>query len=413
MGQIIEYIKISLKSILSNRMRSILTMLGIIIGISSVIMIVSVGNGVRNSVSGQLDSAFGGQTYIMAGDMTGSIYPEAAFTEDDMNAVRDKIDHVKTLSMEENGYGTSISPKGEKVTYYTAVTPQYILANPRPFLCGRYFTQEEYDAGSKVCVISENGAKNLFGHTDVCGQTVSFEYGGKSIDLTVVGVKGKSESELFEMMYLEDEVEFDLPYTTFKNFAGFEDEKFEQMLFMADSSEEAEGTIRKIINFLEARKQIRGEKKITYISFTSYLDQIMQVINYITIFIAFVAAISLVVGGVGVMNIMLVSVTERTKEIGIRKSLGAKTSSIMIQFLAEAAVLTILGGLFGIIFGYLGGELICFIMSKLIKINVVATIGPGIVAGVVFFSAAIGIFFGIYPARRAAKLSPIEALRDF
>ena len=413
MGQIIEYLKISLKSILSNRMRSILTMLGIIIGISSVIMIVSVGNGVRNSVSGQLNSAFGGQTYIMAGDLLGQIYPEAFFTEDDMDTIKEKVDHVKTLDMEETGYGSTISKKGEKRTFFYAVTPEYILANPKPFTYGRYFTREEYDAASKVCVITENGAKNLFGHTDVLGQTVTFELNGRTIDLVIVGVKGKSESELFEMMYMEDDVEFDMPYTTYKNFAGIEDQKFPQMLFMADSAEEAEGAIKRIITLLEARKSLRGEKKITYVSFTSYLDNIMKVINYITIFIAFVAAISLVVGGVGVMNIMLVSVTERTKEIGIRKSLGAKTSSIMIQFLAEAAVLTILGGLFGILFGYLGGELICFIMSKVIKISIVASVGPGLVAAVVLFSAAIGIFFGIYPAKKAAKLSPIEALRDF
>ena len=127
---------------------------------------------------------------------------------------------------------------------------------------------------------------------------------------------------------------------------------------------------------------------------------------------SFIAAISLVVGGVGVMNIMLVSVTERTQEIGIRKALGARTSSIMIQFLAESAVLTAVGGIFGIIIGYLGAELLCFIASKIIKMNVVATISPLVVLLVVGFSAAIGIFFGLHPAKKAARLNPIEALRQ-
>jgi putative ABC transport system permease protein len=138
----------------------------------------------------------------------------------------------------------------------------------------------------------------------------------------------------------------------------------------------------------------------------------MKIVNYITIFIAFVAAISLGVGGVGVMNIMLVSVTERTREIGIRKALGARTSSIIIQFLAEAALLTFLGGIFGLLFGYLGGELICFIISKVAGMEIVAQINALTVFLITAFSTAIGIFFGIYPARKAAKLSPIEALRQ-
>lgn len=412
MGQLLEYLKISLKSIRDNKMRSLLTMLGIIIGIGSVIMIVSVGNGVKNSVSGQLNNAFSGQTYIMAGNLLGEVSPEAFFDRGDVDSAKEKIDHIASLSMEVAGYGTSLSKKGEFVTYYNAVTPDYIIANPKPFVSGRYFTEEEYDSEKKVCVLSQNSAKNLFGHTDVVGQTFTFEIEGQSCDLEVVGVKGKSDSELYEMVYVEDDVEFDMPFSTYCAITGREDTVFEQILFKPDSAEEAEGVIKKIISFLEARKKLIGQKKISYISFTSYMESIMKVINYITIFISFVAAISLMVGGIGVMNIMLVSVTERTREIGIRKSLGARTSSIMLQFLAEAGVLTSIGGLLGILFGYLGGELICLIMSKLIGISVVAMITPQVVIAVTFFSAAIGIFFGIYPAKKAAKLNPIEALRQ-
>ncbi len=393
-------------------MRSILTMFGIIIGIGSVIMIVSVGNGVKNSISNQLNGAFGGQTYIMAGQLTGEIFTEAMFTLEDIASAWDKIDHMKSLSMEESGYAVASSKKGEKTAYYYAVTPDYFVSGTATIQKGRYFTQEEYDAAAPVCVLTENGAKNLFGHTDVIGQTFSFECYGKTKDLTVVGVKGKSGSQLAEMLYYEDEVEFDMPYTAYLDMTGRDDPRFTQLLFATDSMTNAEGSIKKLITLMEARKNIRGQHKISYISFTSYMDKIMQILNYITIFISFVAAISLVVGGVGVMNIMLVSVTERTREIGIRKALGARTSSIMIQFLSESAMLTLVGGVLGMLFGYLGGELICLIMSNLLKIRVVASINVWIVLGIVVFSAGIGMFFGIYPARKAAQLNPIDALRQ-
>ena len=416
MGQFLEYLKISIKSILDNKMRSILTMFGIIIGIGSVIMIVSVGNGVKGSISGQLDSAFGGQTYITAGKIQGmaitEVYPEAAITPEEIDAIRESFPHIKTLSMEEAGYGKAYSLKGEKTAYYYAVNETYESQKPQGYVAGRYFTDEEYESASPVCVLNYNSARNLFGHTDVVGQTFTFELDGVSRELRVVGVRDRSDSELYNLTYMEDEVEFEMPYTLYRQISGDDDASFLQVLFMSDSVKDAEDTVRKIIVYLEAKKNLRGQEKINYISFTSYLDSIMKIVNYITIFIAFVAAISLGVGGVGVMNIMLVSVTERTREIGIRKALGARTSSIIIQFLAEAALLTFLGGIFGLLFGYLGGELICFIISKVAGMEIVAQINALTVFLITAFSTAIGIFFGIYPARKAAKLSPIEALRQ-
>lgn len=416
MGQIFEYLKISIKSILDNKMRSILTMFGIIIGIGSVIMIVSVGNGVKGSISGQLDSAFGGQTYITAGKIQGmaitEVYPEAAITPEEIDAIRESFPHIKTFSMEEAGYAKAISLKGEKKAYYYAVNETYEFQKPQGFVAGRYFTDEEYNTASPVCVLNVNSAKNLFGHTDVVGQTFTFELDGVSRELRVVGVRDKSDSELYNLAYNEDEVEFDMPYTLYRQIKGDENPSFLQILFMSDSVKDAEDTVKKIIVYLEAKKNLRGQDKLSYISFTSYLDNIMKIVNYITIFIAFVAAISLGVGGVGVMNIMLVSVTERTREIGIRKALGARTSSIMIQFLAESALLTFIGGLLGLLFGYLGGELICFIISKVAKMDIVAQISGWTVFAITAFSTAIGIFFGIYPAGKAAKLNPIEALRQ-
>ena len=163
--------------------------------------------------------------------------------------------------------------------------------------------------------------------------------------------------------------------------------------------------VKKSISLLEGRHNIRGKGLIMLENFNDYMSQINSVLGYITVFVVFVAAISLLVGGIGVMNIMLVSVTERTREIGIRKALGARTSSIMTQFLSESAIISLTGGLIGIVLGILGAMLIGMIAGIMPRVNFTT------VFGATFFSSAVGIFFGIYPAKKAAKLSPIEALR--
>ena len=156
---------------------------------------------------------------------------------------------------------------------------------------------------------------------------------------------------------------------------------------------------------MEAKYGLRGEDLISVQDFNDQMAQVNSVLNYITIFVAFVAAISLLVGGIGVMNIMLVSVTERTREIGIRKALGARTSSIMLQFLSESAIITLVGGVIGIAIGIGGAMGVCSL------VNVRADVNPAVILMATLFSSGVGLFFGIYPARKAAKLSPIEALR--
>ena len=156
---------------------------------------------------------------------------------------------------------------------------------------------------------------------------------------------------------------------------------------------------------MEIKYDCKGKGLINVDRFGQYMDQMNEVLDYITLFVVMVAAISLLVGGIGVMNIMLVSVTERTREIGIRKALGARTSSIMLQFLAESAIITLLGGIIGIALGVGGAYLLCSF------VNIHAKVNWGAVVGATVFSTAVGLFFGLYPAKKAAKLSPIEALR--
>ena len=174
---------------------------------------------------------------------------------------------------------------------------------------------------------------------------------------------------------------------------------------IAESSEYMTEVASKTLALLESRHNVRGENQIMMQSFSDFTAQFDTILSFITIFISFVAAISLLVGGIGVMNIMLVSVTERTREIGIRKALGARTASVLLQFLAEAGIITLLGGLVGICLGILGAMAVCTAMGF------TAQVSGGVVLSASLFSCGIGIFFGIYPARKAARLSPIEALR--
>ncbi len=414
MGQFWEYLKISLKSILDNKMRSLLTMFGIVVGISSVIMVVALGNGVKGTITGEMSSMFSAQTYIKAGTAM-ELYPEAMMNREDVDMLREKVDHISVIDMEISDNLEIMNRGGGLMGFTYACTPDYEKVEKQGFLSGRFFNRDEYDEAKKVCVINEFGAKEIFGHTSVIGQYVTLKfYNGKEEDYRIVGVREEQSNALMSALGDTGSIEIRIPYTAYANAYGISaaDDEFFSVLLIPDSPNNAKTTIRSCIKLLEGKKNLRGQKKYTYTSFDSMMDQFNTIINGVTIFISFVAAISLVVGGVGVMNIMLVSVTERTQEIGIRKALGAKISSIMIQFLAEAAVLTVIGGTMGIIIGYLGAELLCFIASKVVKMNIVASISPLIVIGVVLFSAIIGMFFGMYPARKAAKLSPIEALRQ-
>ena len=356
MGQFFEYVKISLKSILDNKMRSLLTMFGIVVGISSVIMVVALGNGVKGTISGEMNSMFATQTYIKAGTAM-ELYPEAFMNREDIDMLREKVDHIYVIDMEISDNLEIMNRGGGLYAFTYACTPDYVNVEKEDFLSGRFFTRDEYDDAKKVCVINEFAAKEIFGHTSVLGQTVTVKYrNGKEEDFRIVGVRKDQDNALMNALGGGKSIEMRIPYTTYANAYGISssDDDFYSVLLMPDTPGNAKNVIRSCIKVLEGRKNLRGKKKYTYTSFDSMMDQFNTIINGVTIFISFVAAISLVVGGVGVMNIMLVSVTERTQEIGIRKALGARISSIMIQFLAEAAVLTVIGGILGIIVGYLG-----------------------------------------------------------
>lgn len=411
MTRIWEYIKIALKNIQSNKGRSFLTMLGIIIGISSVILIVSTGEGVKEGVSGSLDDLVGGyiEFYAPNSDENGE-YIE--FTDADLDMIIEKVDHVKGATdfwMFSNA--TAQSSKGTFAAAPTFGNESLQYYNTAPIVKGRYFTKSDCQKGNKVCVITEKSAKKLFGSTDVLGMTVSMNLYGITQEYTIIGIRKDNDSAAKSMVFYSADVEMEIPISVLESVYGYYTEKFTMFYVFCDSTEYVDSVSTQVMNLLEARYNVRGKDAIEVYDLASQVDTISDVLNYVTVFVVLVAAIALIVGGIGVMNIMLVSVTERTKEIGIRKALGAKTSSIMFQFLMEAVIITLIGGLLGIVIGILGAKGICSLIAMLGMSGITARVDPMVVIVATAFSSLVGIFFGIYPAKKAARLSPIEALR--
>lgn len=303
-------------------------------------------------------------------------------------------------------YGEASGSKGTFTTYAYMGTESLESYYKDPLLYGRYFTREEVDGSKQVCVLREQSAVNLFGTADVVGMTIELTLYDQVRDFTIVGVRKDNQSAMYNMMYYMDDVELEMPITTFYQMIGFDTEmEFEGFYIFSDMLADTNRITSQVLSILEARHNCRGENRIQVQDFNSAMEEVNSVLDMITVFVVFVAGISLLVGGIGVMTIMLVSVTERTREIGIRKSLGAKTGSIMFQFLCESAIITLIAGIIGILIGYLGAVGV----GKLIGFD--AMVSASTILGASLFSSAVGIFFGIYPARHAAKLSPIEALR--
>ena len=409
MAQLFEYIKMAFFNILSNKVRSFLTMLGIIIGISSVILIMSLGNGAKNMITTQLDSLGNGQVVIVS-------IGEYPITFEDMDYIKENIDGVQAYLFSYSREGTIITPKGEFTGYaYGCNADNYLFETYSTISQGNYFSEEDYEYGRMVCYIAEDDAIKLFGNTDVLGMTIDIQIAGKTLTYTITGLTSYVDSSsMITFDYENAPIYLNLPMTTLSQALGFDlsDMEYYNTTLVLDGDADAQSTCNQVIRTLESRHNCIGENQYMFQSFNDILATINVVINMITLFISLVAAISLFVGGIGVMNIMLVSVTERTREIGIRKALGAKTRSIMMQFLLESAFITMLGGILGILFG-LGGAYIISQFVGLIAPEYAFTPSIGVLSIVIttLFSSAVGLFFGIYPARKAAKLSPIEALR--
>ncbi|MDD3363077.1 MAG: ABC transporter permease [Hespellia sp.] len=408
MGQFGEYVKMAVDNILANKGRSILTMLGIIIGIASVITVVSVGNGVKMDV--QESSEQQEVKTIELQSKRDDMY-QSVITMEDVAALKQQLgDRQKGVVVSSGGNGQLSTVKGQfpvSITY--TVADKVNDPNSEGMLAGEYFSEEDVTNANPVAVITKADAINMFGNTNVVGMTIDVTIDKNIQTFEIVGVEDMTEEQMMtsDAMAMGETptISLDTPYTV-SDALGNPLEEFGSVTVILSSSDQA-GDVEKISKQVLTNHHI--DENVTFAKFDigELLSSLGGILDAVTYFVALVAAISLLVGGIGVMNIMLVSVTERTREIGIRKALGARISSIITQFLCEAAIISGIGGMIGIIIGFLFAKLIGVVSASF---HPVVSLQSVILATV--FSCGIGIIFGIYPARKAAKLSPIEALRQ-
>ena len=399
---LLESIKLSFKSIRANKMRSVLTMLGIIIGIASVITILSLGEGVRESMIGQFDKV--GTTSVKIGvNLLNENYRESYdIRKNDYKAMKDNINTIQYISPIQGSRVRAENGTKSRDMYIEGCTEDFIKIIPQKIKYGRFFNNSEVENSRYLCVIDERSAKSLFGRYNVINETINIGRNNNKRKFKIIGVTKVLNGESF--MPESETALVMVPISAFSKTLGVS-EQYNNLFYKSDSKENVERSISEIRTYLEKKHNCVNKNIYMIDKASNMLEQVDKIVLMFTAFLGVVAAISLIVGGIGVMNIMLVSVTERTREIGIRKAIGASTAAIMEEFLIESLILTVIGGVIGLLIGMIGGY---FIGNK---IHIMPVITFSKIVGVLLFSSFIGLFFGIYPARKAAKMNPIDALR--
>jgi len=398
---IYELFKAAISSVFANKLRTFLSVLGITIGVAAVIAVVSLGQGAGESVRERISSLGSNIVMITPGRVggTGGRVAEALgdiLSEDDVESIARFCPSVTSvtpvLQRQLNLQYGSTNTVSTVMGVYPNVFQMLELEIDR----GRALT--EYDEGKRVCIIGSQVKEDLFGDEDPIGKTIYVVTSAGRQRMTVVGTL-KPAGQL--LMFRPDNAVI-LPFNTAKN-RIFHTERLSLIMVQVASENLTDQAITEIDAYLFSR--FKDEEKYNIISQEAILSTVNETVNILNLTLGGIAGISLLVGGIGIMNIMLVSVTERTREIGIRKAIGATNGSILAQFLIESVVVTIVGGIVGIVLGIVVGRFV----GKMMNLNIAVT--PTVILIAVGVSTAVGLFFGVFPAYKASKLNPVDALR--
>lgn len=407
---ILDSLRIAWTALISNLLRSILTTLGIIIGVASVIILVAVGSGARSEVEARIASLGSNMLVVFSGSSrvrgrAGGAGTELPLSEGDIDAIRDKVPGVAAISGQLDGSGAVVFANTNWLTSLSGVHADYSTVRDWPVISGREITSQDVRGGAKVAVLGQTVAKQLFPGQDSIGARIRVT----NVPFTVIGVLASKGSSSFGRD--QDDVVL-LPISTARTQIVGKSEvqaaqvgriyvKFDDTTDLKEAEEEIEALMRQ-------RRHVRpgADDNFSVRNLAEFMQARTEVLSTMTYLLAATSAISLIVGGIGIMNIMLVSVTERTREIGLRMAVGGRHGDIMRQFLVEAVTLCLIGGLIGIAFGIAAAT----IVAKTAEWPVL--ISPSVIALAMAAAAATGVIFGYFPARRAARLDPIDALRS-
>jgi len=398
----------ALESLSGNKLRSGLTVLGIVIGVAAVIAMLAVGQGAQASITGSISGIGTNLLFVFRGDPGDNVRNPKPLTLGDADALRDQFTapSIEAVAPALQGNGV-VSFGGEQTSpQLFGVTPEYFQVRNLNLAEGEFITEEHMLGRASVVLIGSEVAEALFGHADgVTGETVRIE----GQPFRVIGVLETKGGGAFG----SEDNQVIVPFTTAQSrlIRRSTNDRVDIIFVQAVSGDVVTQASEEIATILRSRHRTPvGADDFTVFTQQDLLSTFQSITGILTIFLGGIAGISLLVGGIGIMNIMLVSVTERTREIGLRKALGARRRDILIQFLTESSLLSLIGGIIGIILGWL----ISFIVGQIAAANETAftpIVGTDAILLATIFSAAVGLFFGIYPANRAASLEPVEALR--
>ena len=407
MTRVYASLRMALRALIANKMRSALTMLGIIIGVSAVITMIAVGSGAKQRIEEQIASMGSNLLMVQSGSATSGGFRGGAgtvptLTVDDAKAIETEIPGVKYVSPSTQGVAQVVYGNQNWSTVIQGAAPEMLEIRGWVLSSGRMFTEQELAGAAKVCVLGQTVIENLFGGIDPIGQIVRI----KKIPFMVVGALSTKGQTTWGQD--QDDLIF-VPLTTGqKQLFG---QTFPGMVrgiaVQASEPEQVKQIETQITELLRQRHRIQPgqESDFSVRNLAEMMSSREESANVMSLLLGAIASISLIVGGIGIMNIMLVSVTERTREIGIRIAVGAKGRDILLQFLIESLVLSLMGGILGIAIGMVG----TVILASLTQWPTLFS--PKAILLAFLFSGSVGVFFGFYPARKASLLNPIEALR--